>query len=135
MAVQPEIAHAPIIPVLGGGPAGMSCALWLSNYGLRPLIIEAQATLGGMAGRDPYPNPWLLGRPGLRGRDNAAEFARHIEAIKIECWLGARPLTYTVVGSRRGFVADHDAPQRSDSASRAVFWRPFDRLLASLATR
>ena len=91
MAVQPEIAHAPTIPVLGGGPAGMSCALWLSNYGLRPLIIEAQATLGGMAGRDPYPNPWLLGRPGLRGRDNAAEFARHIEAIKIECWLGARP--------------------------------------------
>lgn len=69
----------------------MSCALWLSNYGLRPLIIEPQAALGGMARRDPYPNPWLLGRPGMRGRDNAAEFARHIEAIQVECSFGALP--------------------------------------------
>jgi thioredoxin reductase (NADPH) len=89
VAVQPEHPRA-IVPILGGGPAGMSCALWLSNYGLRPLIVEAQAALGGMARRDPYPNPWLLGRPGLLGRENAAEFARHIEAIKVECWFDAR---------------------------------------------
>jgi thioredoxin reductase (NADPH) len=79
------------VPILGGGPAGMSCALWLDNYGLRPLIVESEAALGGMARRNPYPNPWLLGRPGALGRENAAEFARHIEAIKVECWLGARP--------------------------------------------
>jgi thioredoxin reductase (NADPH) len=90
VAVQPEHSRA-IVPILGGGPAGISCALWLSNYGLRPLIVEAQAALGGMARRDPYPNPWLLGRPGMLGRENAAEFARHIEAINVECWFGARP--------------------------------------------
>lgn len=91
MAVGPEGSQAPIVPILGGGPAGMSCALWLSNYGLRPLIVEPEAALGGMARRDPYPNPWLLGWPGMRGREDAVEFARHIEAIKIECWFGARP--------------------------------------------
>ena len=27
------------IKIIGGGPAGMSCALWLHNYGLYPIII------------------------------------------------------------------------------------------------
>ena len=31
---------APIVPIVGGGPAGMSCALWLNNYGLHPVIVE-----------------------------------------------------------------------------------------------
>src|SRR5947207_1913886 len=30
---------APIVPIIGGGPAGMSCALWLHNYGMHPVII------------------------------------------------------------------------------------------------
>src|SRR5262245_39517941 len=88
---QPESSRAPIVPILGGGPAGMSCALWISNYGLRPLVIEPLAALGGMARRDPYSNPWLLGWPGTRGCENAAAFARHIETIEAECWFGARP--------------------------------------------
>jgi thioredoxin reductase (NADPH) len=69
----------------------MSCALWLANYGLRPLIIEQEAALGGMAGSNPYPNAWLLGRPGETGRKNAEAFARHIRQAGIETLLGARP--------------------------------------------
>jgi thioredoxin reductase len=79
-----------IVPIIGGGPAGMSCALWLHNYGLRPIIIE-QDVLGGMARRSPYPNDWLLGRPGATARQNAQEFARHIELAGVETWLGGRP--------------------------------------------
>ena len=85
------MSETPKVPIIGGGPAGMSCALWLHNYGLGPLIIEQEGALGGMAGRNPYPNPWLLGRPGALERDNAAEFARHIDEIKVETWLGGRP--------------------------------------------
>src|SRR5262245_12248868 len=81
----------PVVPIIGGGPAGMSCALWLKNYGLRPIIIERAAALGGMARLSPYPNDGLLGRPGATARENAAEFARHIERAAIETWLGARP--------------------------------------------
>jgi thioredoxin reductase len=69
----------------------MSCALWLHNYDLRPIIIEREAALGGMARRSPYPNEGLLGRPGESARDNADAFARHIRAIGVETWLGARP--------------------------------------------
>ena len=72
------MSDAPIVPIIGGGPAGMSCALWLHNYGLRPIIIEKEAALGGMARRNPYRNDWLLGRPGLTGRQHAEEFAQHV---------------------------------------------------------
>ena len=53
-------SRAPIVPIIGGGPAGMSCALWLHNYGLNPVIIEKEGALGGMARLSPYPNAWLL---------------------------------------------------------------------------
>ena len=69
----------------------MSCALWLHNYGLRPIIIEQDPALGGMARRARYPNDWLLGRPDETARDNAGAFARHIRQLAIETWLGARP--------------------------------------------
>jgi thioredoxin reductase (NADPH) len=85
------MSQVPIVPVIGGGPAGMSCALWLHNYELRPIIIERDAMLGGMARRSPYPNEWLLGRPGESARENAEAFARHIGRTSVETWLGARP--------------------------------------------
>ena len=82
---------AAIVPIVGGGPAGMSCALWLHNYGLRPLIIEKEPALGGMVRRNPYPDRSLLGRPAAHAREHAEEFARHIRQAGIECWLGAEP--------------------------------------------
>jgi thioredoxin reductase len=85
------MSEAPIVPIIGGGPAGMSCALWLANYGLRPRIIEQEAALGGMARASPYPNDWLLGRPGETARENADEFARHIRQTAVETWHGGRP--------------------------------------------
>lgn len=80
-----------IVPIVGGGPAGMSCALWLKNYGFRPLIIERKAMLGGMQRASPYPNHWLLGWPGQTARQNAEAFVRHIEAEAVECWREAAP--------------------------------------------
>jgi thioredoxin reductase len=82
---------APIVPVIGGGPAGMSCALWLHNYGMHPVIIEKGGALGGMARLSPYLNEWLLGQRGKSGRENAAAFAGHIRDLAIETWLGAAP--------------------------------------------
>jgi len=85
------MSKAPNVPIIGGGPAGMSCALWLGNSGLGPIIIEQASELGGMARASPYPNEWLLGRPGETARENADAFARHVQQAKVECWLGARP--------------------------------------------
>jgi thioredoxin reductase (NADPH) len=80
-----------VVPIIGGGPAGMSCALWLHNYGLSPLIIEKESALGGMARMSPYPNEWLLGQHGKTGRENAADFAAHIRELGVQTWLGVTP--------------------------------------------
>jgi thioredoxin reductase len=85
------MSETTIVPVIGGGPAGMSCALWLHNYGLRPVLIEKEAALGGMAARSPYPNEWLLGRAGETARENADAFVHHIRRTGVETWLGATP--------------------------------------------
>ena len=80
-----------IIPIIGGGPAGMSCALWLHNFGFRPIIIEQAAALGGMARASPYPNEWLLGRPG-EARARTRTSSRAISGRRrSRPWLGARP--------------------------------------------
>ena len=89
------MSKSPNVPIIGGGPAGMSCALWLANYGLRPVVIERESALGGMARLSPYPNDWLLGRPGESARENAVAFARHIERTVVETWLGGQPKQLT----------------------------------------
>ena len=47
-----------------GRARGHVRALWLHNYGLKPVIIEQADALGGMARLSPYPNAWLLGERG-----------------------------------------------------------------------
>jgi len=84
-------SEPPVVPIIGGGPAGMSCALSLHNYGLHPVVIEKESALGGMARMSPYPNEWLLGQRGKTARENAAEFAAHIRGLGIETWLGTTP--------------------------------------------
>ena len=111
-------SRAPIVPIIGGGPAGMSCALWLRNYGMHPVIIEKEGALGGMARLSPYPNEWLLGQRGKSGRENAAEFAGHIRDLAIETWLGGAPqrLRREHDGRLRLDVAVADAATRSLSS-------------------
>src|SRR5262249_21925474 len=84
-------SQAPIVPIIGGGPAGMSCALWLHNYGLKPVIIEQADALGGMARLSRYPNALLLGERGTRAPEHAAECAAHMRELAVATWLGASP--------------------------------------------
>jgi len=108
--------QVPIVPVIGGGPAGMSCALWLHNSALPPIIIERERVLGGMAQRSPFPNEAFLGRPGETGRENAAAFAKHVRQQGIETWLGAVPV-------RVRHVPEHDFAldvQLPDASSRTL---------------
>jgi thioredoxin reductase (NADPH) len=99
------MAPSPIVPIIGGGPAGMSCALWLNNYGLHPILIEQASAPGGMARRNPYPNPWLLGWPGAMAREHAEAFARHIAQAGVETRLNATPQRL-VRGSNGSFTLE-----------------------------
>lgn len=45
--------------IIGGGPAGTQCALWLHNLGFKPILFEKTDQLGGLQGRNPYINTWI----------------------------------------------------------------------------
>lgn len=73
------------VGIIGGGAAGMSCALWLKHLGYAPCIIEKNAKLGGQLLQLNRPNRWVLGSPDKTSAELADLYADHIckEAISI----------------------------------------------------
>lgn len=75
------------IGIIGGGAAGMSCALWLKHLGYAPNIIERNAQLGGQLLQLNRVNRWVLGWPDKTSVELAELYANHVrkEAIAIRC--------------------------------------------------
>ncbi len=69
--------------IIGGGVAGMSCALWLKQLGLLPEIIEKNASLGGQLQDIDRINRWVLGFKGLTSQELAQQYSNHIIAEDI----------------------------------------------------
>jgi adhesin HecA-like repeat protein len=65
--------------IIGGGPAGCECALWLKMLGLNPVIIEQSDHLGGLQALSPYQNHWIAGVMNTSGREFANNIQHHIE--------------------------------------------------------
>jgi thioredoxin reductase (NADPH) len=114
------------VAVLGGGPAGMSAALWLNRQGHQPVIFEAHQLLGGLQRTSNYPNPYLLGFPGHTANVIADLFARHLDTEQIRTLharvdgLSAAPTHLTVHANGRKLEV---------AAAVACFgtrWRPLD---------
>lgn len=62
--------------IVGGGPAGSSCAVWLHQLGFRVTLIEREPQLGGLQRSSPYPNRWM---PGVMEK-TGVEFARDLDS-------------------------------------------------------
>lgn len=71
------------VAIIGGGPAGMSCALWLKLYGLEPVIIEQASSLGGLQNLNQKTNAWVLGLINQSGPEIAQLYCKHIESEEI----------------------------------------------------
>ncbi|TXH76483.1 MAG: NAD(P)/FAD-dependent oxidoreductase [Lysobacteraceae bacterium] len=74
--------------VIGGGPSGASCALWLKLMGLRPCIVERAQSLGGLQNDSPYPNEWIASVMDKDGMRIAADIHAHVMKHRIDCRLG-----------------------------------------------
>lgn len=79
--------------IMGGGAAGMSCALWLKHLGFSPVLIESSATLGGQLLGVNRINRWILGIPGRTGPALAELYGRHVVDEAVEVRLGARAVS------------------------------------------
>jgi thioredoxin reductase len=70
--------------IIGGGPAGCQCALWLKMLGHDAIIIEQSARLGAQThSSESYLNNWLVGTIGLNGQKIAENIHEHIMQMNI----------------------------------------------------
>ncbi|QRG05955.1 NAD(P)/FAD-dependent oxidoreductase [Xanthobacter dioxanivorans] len=83
--------------IIGGGPAGASCALWLKMLGFRPCIVERRPVLGGLQNDNPYPNQWIAPVLNRTGLEVAADIHRHVLEHDIVCRLSEAVTALEVV--------------------------------------
>jgi thioredoxin reductase (NADPH) len=85
-------SHLPTrVCIIGAGPAGMSCALWLHNLGLEPTLIDSEKSPGGAMQLNFLNNNWILGQRSMSGLEIAARFTEHIDSLMLPLRLESRP--------------------------------------------
>lgn len=87
--------------IIGGGPAGASCALWLEKLNYKPALIEERSKLGGLQNDSPYPNQWIAVLPGQTGQQVAASIQENLSSHKIHCHLDST--VFKVISESNGY--------------------------------
>ena len=104
--------------VIGGGPAGASCAVWLARLGMSPVLLESAATVGGLARSNPFQDNWIAVLPGLTGREVGANIARSVEMAKIPVMTSARARKLQRLDG--GFLTSYQGDVAGEVQSRTV---------------
>lgn len=76
--------------IVGAGPAGVSCAVWLARLGLRPVLLEAGEAVGGLCGTHPFTDEWNVSLPGATGPEVAANLAISLKQAQVDTRLACR---------------------------------------------
>jgi len=84
--------------IIGGGPAGLSCAIWLKQLGVAAIVLEASGQAGGLQTRSPYTNLWIPGVQGKTGQQVAAGLADHAAALGVDIRLNTPVLSVSADG-------------------------------------
>lgn len=88
--------------IVGGGPAGMSAALWCCELGLNTILFERESEFGGQLLKIYNPITNYLGITAKNGKEMQQLFLRSIEGLNFTRHLGAEvaeiiPETKTVI--------------------------------------
>jgi len=75
--------------IIGGGPAGLSAALWCANLGMRALVFEKEAEFGGQLLLTFNAIKNHLGVEAADGRELCARFLQHIDTANVRRMVGA----------------------------------------------
>lgn len=94
MQTVPLLDHTPeTVVILGGGPAGISCALWLKNLGHQPIILESGSEIGGTPGQIDRPNRWIAGMPEVTSLDLAKKLQEQCTVSDLQVLTGVNVLS------------------------------------------
>ena len=70
--------------IVGAGPAGVSCAIWLKQLGFKPILLDKNDRCGGAQLLNPYTNTWIATSSGVWGRDVANAMDANVRSQEIE---------------------------------------------------
>jgi thioredoxin reductase len=104
--------------IIGAGPAGASCALWLARLGLNPMLVDARPAPGGLLHDSPYRNDWIVTQPGVTGPDLADGIGLALAATGVPMMLGS--FARSAIRSGDGYEVSFELP---DGAPRMLATR------------
>lgn len=76
--------------IIGGGPAGLSAALWCADLGLDAVLFEKESEFGGQLLWIHNPIANHLGIEAANGRELRDRFLQHIETVRVNRLVKAR---------------------------------------------
>lgn len=87
--------------IIGAGPAGCSCAVWLALQGISSIVIErAAAPMSTLTGLELQQN-WVLGHPNTSTTELAKNYLQHVQLFKeIEIYCGQTALVFQKISPR-----------------------------------
>ncbi|RTZ45736.1 NAD(P)/FAD-dependent oxidoreductase [Candidimonas sp. SYP-B2681] len=75
--------------IIGGGPAGVSCAVWLARLGFSAMLLEARGQVGGLCLDHPFLDEWNASLPGMTGPQVAENLAvslhQAVVPVRLSC--------------------------------------------------
>lgn len=74
--------------IVGGGPAGVSSAIWLKQLGFNPVLVEKQDQCGGLQLSNPYTNTWIATSADAYGADVALAMHKNMNRHGVQMRLG-----------------------------------------------
>lgn len=74
--------------IVGAGPAGVSCALWLKQLGFAPVVVDRNETCGGLQLSNPYTNTWIASSANSYGKDVAAAMHANMVRHRVDMRMG-----------------------------------------------
>lgn len=90
--------------VVGGGPAGISAAIWAHRLGLQPVLVERAATLGGQLRDVTLPIPDLPGWPDLEAQELVQRLKAHLAWLEIPVISGREAVAFDPDAQRLTFA-------------------------------
>jgi len=73
--------------IVGAGPAGVSCAVWLARLGFAPALVDAADAVGGLCRNNPFEDTWNVSLPGVTGDQVAQNLARSLQMAGVTPFL------------------------------------------------
>lgn len=85
--------------IVGAGPAGVSCALWLKQLGFAPVVVDRNETCGGLQLSNPYTNTWIASSANAYGKDVADAMHANMVRHRVDMRLGVLASEATAIAN------------------------------------